>query len=83
MAAAIESFATNGYHATTTRDIANAAGMSPAQVADLVLAGIQERQSASVTRPDSLQHTLGSCASWPKWRRHSRYSFTLMSGLPR
>jgi AcrR family transcriptional regulator len=30
MAAAIESFATNGYHATTTRDIANAAGMSPA-----------------------------------------------------
>jgi AcrR family transcriptional regulator len=30
MAAAIESFATRGYHATTTRDIANAAGMSPA-----------------------------------------------------
>ena len=30
MAAAIESFATHGYHATTTRDIANAAGMSPA-----------------------------------------------------
>lgn len=30
MAAAIESFATQGYHATTTRDIANAAGMSPA-----------------------------------------------------
>jgi AcrR family transcriptional regulator len=30
MAAAIESFAVNGYHATTTRDIANAAGMSPA-----------------------------------------------------
>jgi AcrR family transcriptional regulator len=30
MAAAIDSFATRGYHATTTRDIANAAGMSPA-----------------------------------------------------
>jgi AcrR family transcriptional regulator len=30
MAAAIESFAQRGYHATTTRDIANAAGMSPA-----------------------------------------------------
>jgi AcrR family transcriptional regulator len=30
MAAAIESFAARGYHATTTRDIANAAGMSPA-----------------------------------------------------
>lgn len=30
MAAAVESFATRGYHATTTRDIANAAGMSPA-----------------------------------------------------
>jgi AcrR family transcriptional regulator len=30
MAAAIESFAAKGYHGTTTRDIANAAGMSPA-----------------------------------------------------
>ena len=30
MAAAVESFATRGYHATTTRDIATAAGMSPA-----------------------------------------------------
>lgn len=30
MAAAISSFASHGYHATTTRDIANAAGMSPA-----------------------------------------------------
>lgn len=30
MAAAIESFARRGYHATTTRDIATAAGMSPA-----------------------------------------------------
>ncbi|HEU5470361.1 MAG TPA: TetR/AcrR family transcriptional regulator [Actinophytocola sp.] len=30
MAAAIDSFASRGYHATTTRDIANAAGMSPA-----------------------------------------------------
>lgn len=30
MAAAISSFARHGYHATTTRDIANAAGMSPA-----------------------------------------------------
>lgn len=30
MAAAIESFAQRGYHATTTRDIALAAGMSPA-----------------------------------------------------
>ena len=30
MAAAVESFAARGYHATTTRDIATAAGMSPA-----------------------------------------------------
>ena len=30
MAAAVESFAKRGYHATTTRDIATAAGMSPA-----------------------------------------------------
>lgn len=30
MAAAVESFAARGYHATTTRDIAMAAGMSPA-----------------------------------------------------
>ncbi len=30
MAAAVESFAERGYHATTTRDIATAAGMSPA-----------------------------------------------------
>ncbi|MGH3520773.1 MAG: TetR/AcrR family transcriptional regulator [Haloechinothrix sp.] len=30
MAAALESFAVRGYHATTTRDIAAAAGMSPA-----------------------------------------------------
>lgn len=30
MAAAIDSFAERGYHATTTRDIATAAGMSPA-----------------------------------------------------
>lgn len=30
MAAAVESFADNGYHATTTRDISTAAGMSPA-----------------------------------------------------
>ncbi|MET0235592.1 MAG: TetR/AcrR family transcriptional regulator [Kibdelosporangium sp.] len=30
MYAAVESFATVGYHATTTRDIATAAGMSPA-----------------------------------------------------
>lgn len=30
MAAAVESFASRGYHATTTRDIATAAGMSPA-----------------------------------------------------
>jgi AcrR family transcriptional regulator len=30
MAAAVELFATRGYHATTTRDIATAAGMSPA-----------------------------------------------------
>ncbi|MQA24895.1 MAG: TetR family transcriptional regulator [Micromonosporaceae bacterium] len=30
MMAAIESFARKGYHATTTRDIATAAGMSPA-----------------------------------------------------
>ncbi|MGH3948978.1 MAG: helix-turn-helix domain-containing protein, partial [Pseudonocardiaceae bacterium] len=30
MVAAIESFARQGFHATTTRDIATAAGMSPA-----------------------------------------------------
>lgn len=30
MAAAVQSFAERGYHATTTRDIATAAGMSPA-----------------------------------------------------
>jgi AcrR family transcriptional regulator len=30
MKAAVESFASRGYHATTTRDIATAAGMSPA-----------------------------------------------------
>ncbi|MFD2416092.1 TetR/AcrR family transcriptional regulator [Amycolatopsis pigmentata] len=30
MLAAVESFASRGYHATTTRDIAGAAGMSPA-----------------------------------------------------
>lgn len=30
MLAAVESFASRGYHATTTRDIASAAGMSPA-----------------------------------------------------
>lgn len=30
MLAGVESFATRGYHATTTRDIASAAGMSPA-----------------------------------------------------
>lgn len=30
MLAAVESFAKRGYHATTTRDIASAAGMSPA-----------------------------------------------------
>jgi AcrR family transcriptional regulator len=30
MAAAVKSFAERGYHATTTRDIATAAGMSPA-----------------------------------------------------
>ena len=30
MLAAVEAFATRGYHATTTRDIAGAAGMSPA-----------------------------------------------------
>ncbi|MPZ83228.1 MAG: TetR family transcriptional regulator [Actinophytocola sp.] len=30
MAAAVESFAERGYHATTTRDIASGAGMSPA-----------------------------------------------------